>query len=144
MEIVTFRLPSPYWQQTCDLRLKVFVKEQGVPEELEIDELDQSALHIIAIKNGSVIATLRLFFKKDTAKLGRLAVEKFSRNKGVASQLMQYATEYCYQQNSKIIELGAQLTAKEFYKKRGYEEKGDVFMDAGIPHILMLKSITKE
>lgn len=142
MKILTFHLPSPYWQQTCDLRLKVFVEEQGVPEELEIDEYDQFSLHLIAVKNEKVIATLRLVFKKNTAKLGRLAVEKSERHKGVASQLMQYSVEYCHQQSCKMIELGAQVEAKEFYKKLGYQEKGDMFMDAGIDHVLMVKNIT--
>lgn len=141
IQYLSYQLPSPYWQQTSELRLQVFVAEQGVPEALELDEWDNSAQHFIAIKDQTVIATLRLVLKQDKAKLGRLAVLKSFRNQGIATELMQQAMQFCQQQSMTTITLGAQLTVQDFYAKLGYQTVGDIFDDAGIAHITMLKSV---
>ena len=141
MEYKTFQLPSPYWKQTCNLRLEVFVNEQGVPEELEIDELDLTAQHFIAINDNHIAGTLRLVFKGKIAKLGRLAVAKQERKKGIATQLIKNAEQFCQQRHIDKIRLGAQVSVKAFYRKLGYREEGEIFMDAGIPHIYMLKNL---
>ena len=142
MQYHTFQLPSNYWEQTCQLRLNVFVEEQGVPEELEIDEFDATAQHFIVIKNEQVIGTLRLILTESTAKLGRLVVKKSERHRGIASALMQEAELFCLQHKIRKIKLDAQITAKAFYQKLEYHEFGDIFLDAGIPHIRMIKMLS--
>lgn len=119
----------------------MFVEEQGVPESLEIDEFDATAQHFIAIQNKHVVATLRLVFKHKTAKLGRLAVAKEHRHQGIATRLMQQAHQHCRKLKLEKIELGAQIRVKSFYQKQAYQEVGNIFMDAGIPHILMVKDL---
>ena len=137
----TFQLPSCHWKQTKELRLAVFVDEQGVPEELEIDDNDATALHFIATLQHQLIGTLRLNFKRKTAKLGRLAIAKTYRHQGIATQLMQKAAHFCQYHDINKIELAAQVIAKDFYTKLQYRESGDTFMDAGIPHVLMIKHL---
>lgn len=141
MQYLHFQLPSTYWQQTRQLRLDVFVSEQGVPEALEIDEFDATCRHFVAIKKKSIVGTLRLIINKKTAKLGRLAVAKHARHQGIATQLMQQALLFCDEQGIKEIELGSQVTVKDFYQKLGFQTYGEIFMDAGIPHIHMSKSL---
>jgi predicted GNAT family N-acyltransferase len=140
---LSYSLPSPYWQQTCALRLQVFVIEQGVPENLELDAFDHMAQHFIAMQDKQVIATLRLLMHKHYAKLGRLAVSKPFRQQGIATQLMHKAASYCQQQGLQEIQLGAQLSVIEFYEKLGYYVVGDVFIDAGIAHINMIRTVEK-
>ena len=141
IQYLSYRLPSPYWQATSQLRLQVFVAEQGVPEALELDEWDQTAQHFIALKDHVVIATVRIIITDDEAKLGRLAVLKSCRKQGIATQLMQMATQFCQQNSITRIRLGAQVSVQDFYAKLGYQAVGDIFDDAGIPHITMLQNI---
>ena len=138
-----FQRPSLNWQATQQLRFDVFVTEQSVPESLEIDELDKTAEHFIAKDSNKIIATLRIVKLNNTAKLGRLAVAKAYRHKKIATRLITYAEDYCRQQGIDVIQLGAQITAKDFYKRLGYKEYGDIFIDAGIPHISMRKAILR-
>jgi predicted GNAT family N-acyltransferase len=141
IQYLSYRLPSTYWQQTAKLRLQVFVEEQGVPEDLELDEWDQTAQHFIALKNDRVIATVRILLKDNEAKLGRLAVLKSFRKQRIATQLMFMSTQFCQQQKITTIRLGAQISVQDFYAKLGYRAEGNIFNDAGIPHITMLKKI---
>ena len=139
---LSYRLPSPYWQASCQVRLDVFVAEQGVPAELELDEWDQKAHHFIALDADKVVATLRIILQDDTAKLGRLAVLKTFRRQGIATQLMHHAMQFCQQQGIHSITLDSQVSVQDFYTKMGYQTVGDIFADAGIPHITMVQNIT--
>jgi len=112
------------------VRLQVFVAEQGVPADLELDKWDQVAQHFIALHENKVIATLRILIKQDKAKLGRLAVLKPFRKQGIATQLMKNATQFCQQQAIHSIHLGSQVSVQDFYAKLGYHSVGDIFDDA--------------
>jgi predicted GNAT family N-acyltransferase len=123
------------------LRHEVFVLEQAVPPELERDELDETATHLVALRGDVVIGTLRIVAAGGHAKIGRMAVRATVRKLGTGSRLMERAAELVLQTGAHEIVLHAQLTAKEFYRRLGYREEGDIFEDAGIPHVVMRKTI---
>jgi predicted GNAT family N-acyltransferase len=123
------------------LRRDVFVIEQGVPEELEVDENDKVAAHLAALSDSHVIGTLRIMRHERTAKIGRMAVSAPSRKKGIGRELMEFAAAAASRDGAEEIILGAQLTACEFYRRLGYIEEGAVFDDAGIPHVMMRKKL---
>lgn len=115
-----------------EIRKEVFINEQQVPEKLEWDSEDSSALHCLAILNNIAIATGRL---QQDGQLGRMAVIKEFRHKGIGSKVLQYLIDR--QQLSKPIFIHAQKHAMEFYKIFNFEKDGNEFMEAGIPHYLM-------
>jgi predicted GNAT family N-acyltransferase len=123
------------------LRHEVFVVEQGVPEELEFDEDDKVATHLAALSDGHVIGTLRIVHRGRTAKVGRMAISASSREKGIGRKLMESAAATASHNGAGQIILGAQLIAREFYKRLGYVEEGAVFNDAGMPHVMMRKRL---
>ena len=122
------------------LRHAVFVVEQAVPVELEIDEYDAEAKHLVALRGDSeVVGTLRIVATDGMAKIGRLAVQADARRKGIGERLMQTAHAVARESRFDEIFLYAQVTATNFYVRLGYRAEGDVFDDAGIPHICMRK-----
>jgi predicted GNAT family N-acyltransferase len=141
--IVEIRATDPLMSAVCALRHEVFVVEQGVPEELEIDEDDKVATHLAALSDDHVIGTLRIVHHERTAKVGRMAVSASSRKKGIGRELMEFAAATASHGGADEIILGAQLTAREFYKRLGYVEEGAVFDDAGIPHVTMRKKLVR-
>lgn len=120
------------------LRREVFILEQGVPEDLEWDDKDETAVHFGIWQQGELLAYLRLV-KIDPlqAKLTRMAVKKTERGRGYGSELVGEIIEYCRNQGFSEIVLDAQLTARNFYQRLGFLAHGPVFWDAGIEHIAM-------
>jgi predicted GNAT family N-acyltransferase len=139
--IVVIRATDPLMSAVYALRREVFVIEQGVPEELEVDENDKVAAHLAALSDGHVIGTLRIIRHERTAKIGRMAVSAPSRKKGIGRELMEFAAAAASRDGAEEIILGAQFTAREFYRRLGYLEEGAVFDDAGIPHVMMRKKL---
>jgi predicted GNAT family N-acyltransferase len=139
--IVEVRATDPLTSAVLALRRQVFVVEQGVPEELEVDEDDKVAAHFAALSDGLVIGTLRIVLQECTAKIGRVAVSASSRKKGFGRGLMEFAAATVARGGAKEVILSAQLTARGFYKRLGYVEEGAVFDDAGIPHVMMRKRL---
>jgi predicted GNAT family N-acyltransferase len=124
------------------LRTQVFVVEQGVSQELEIDALDALAVHAIACQDGKVVGTGRLVINNNAeARIGRMAVNKSLRRRGVGTKVLEFLEREARVVGTKQILLHAQCRAKEFYTKHGYLERGDVFMEGGIEHIEMVKTI---
>lgn len=127
--------------QLIPIRTTVFIEEQRVPEELEWDNVDQSAVHLIASnqqKQCMGCARVSIHSNKNTAYIGRMAVLKTFRHQGVGRLLLQAALEYCLQQNVQIIALSAQTHAIGFYEKAGFKINSDAYMDAGILHVDMV------
>ncbi len=124
-------------QAVFALRLEVFVDEQNVPPEIEIDEEDADAIHIIAYRNGVAVGCGRIVFDENSAHIGRIAVKKEYRNTGVGSAVCRFIVDYCTKKGMEYIWLNSQLQAVRFYEKLGFKKKGDVFTEAGIPHIQM-------
>ncbi len=119
------------------LRVEVFVKEQNVPAELELDAEDAHALHIIAEEEGHVLGCARLLVSEREAHIGRLAVKRTHRGMGIGSAVCRFIIAYCGEKGFSRVWLNSQLHAVGFYETLGFEKKGEVFMEAGIPHIEM-------
>lgn len=127
-----------------DLRRDVFVREQQVPESLEQDEWDSTAIHFLAYASDLVVGTARLRpIGSKTAKVERVAVLAPFRRRGIGRALMEKIE--CYAKDLKMSEiiLHAQDHAVPFYKKLGYRVQGTPFMDAGIPHLKMSKQLSE-
>jgi predicted GNAT family N-acyltransferase len=121
------------------LRHLVFVEEQGVPVELEIDEHDAAAAyHFLGLIDGEPAATARICVFGDKAKIQRVVVLKQFRGRSLGRQLMQHLMEFARSKKlaPKIV-LDAQTYAVAFYESLGFETTGEEFDDAGIAHIHM-------
>ena len=129
------------------LRIEVFVKEQKVPIELELDEKDNSehTVHIGYFNDNKLIGVARLIdLDKDIIHIGRVVIDKEYRGQGIGRELI-IGCENIAQQILKrkiIIELSAQIQAENFYKSLGYNRVNDIiYLDAGIEHVDMMKEI---
>lgn len=131
------------------VRREVFVAEQGVPEEIEYDAYDATAVHVLAVRraDGVALGTGRLLYGADAAgktggaegvgSLGRLAVARTARGLGVGVALVRAIEEAARARGLIAVDLHAQTQALGFYERLGYEAYGDEFQDAGIPHLAM-------
>lgn len=132
------------------LRTEVFVNEQNVPKELELDEKDNSehTIHIGYFKDDKLIGVARLIdMDKDIIHIGRVAIDKNHRGEGIGYKLILGCEDIAKKVLNKdfTIELGAQLYAENFYKKLGYNRiNNNIYIEAGIEHIDMRKTITKQ
>lgn len=127
------------WSELCQaasaIRYEVFVHEQHVPLELELDEMDVLSVHALAVDaQGRGLATGRLL---PDGHIGRMAVLQAERKKGLGAQVLRALIEVAKRKAYPEVILGAQLHAKGFYVRQGFIEFGDVFMDTNIPHIMM-------
>ena len=131
------------WEEASEragaIRISVFVEEQGVPVELDWDDMDRSSWHALALTmDGAAVATGRLL---PDGHIGRMAVLKMARGTGVGAQvldaLMAKAAELGYPE----LILNAQTHAEPFYARAGFQRVGDAFEEAGIPHIEMRKRL---
>jgi predicted GNAT family N-acyltransferase len=125
------------------LRHEVFVVEQGVPLEEEIDAHDETdALHLVAVgEDGRVVATCRLVADGETVKLGRVAVAAAARRRGVASRLLEEGEARARALGARRIALAAQTGALALYERAGYTPYGERFLDAGIEHLMMARRL---
>lgn len=119
------------------LRHAVFVLEQNVPEELERDEYDATAMHIVAVGAGDVVGVLRIVDLGEHAKIGRVAVRHDWRGRGVARAMMVDAMERMRARGQSRFYLSAQVDALGLYEKLGFVAFGERFMEAGIEHLAM-------
>ena len=123
------------------LRLEVFVVEQNVPVDEEVDEHDETALHLVAVEDGRVIATARVVMEGDTAKLGRVAVARHARRRGIAGRLIAASEAHARAHGAARVALAAQTGALPLYEKAGYIAYGERFMDADLEHLMMEKRL---
>ena len=121
------------------VRFRVFVHEQSIPASEEVDADDAVATHAIAIENGQTIGAGRFVIRDGAAIIGRLAVDLPHRRRGIGAQLLQFLEQAARQQGATEFMLHAQEYIKHFYAARGYTERGEVFLEVGIPHIEMRK-----
>ncbi len=126
-------------QAAFSLRFEVFVDEQQVPREIELDGDDARALHLLADEDGQPVGCARLLFEQDgTAHIGRLAVRRSCRGKGIGAAICRFAIAYGRDRGYRCFWLHAQCAAAGFYEKLGFLPEGDVFDEAGMPHIKMV------
>ena len=122
------------------IRYAVFVEEQGIPAELEIDAYDPIAEHVLAFIDGQCVATARIYLDdKDAskAKVGRMAVLKEYRGQGIGTALLGEAIRTGLMQGASVFELHAQQSAVSFYAKLQFKPDGAIFDEVGIPHQCM-------
>ena len=121
------------------VREAVFIKEQHVPMELEWDGLDDTATHVVALdKDAQIIGTARMLAN---GHIGRMAVLPAWRHQGVGSAMLKELLLLAQQKQLTKVYLHAQTTAVGFYKQHGFEVAGEEFMDAGIPHRYMERTL---
>jgi|TARA_A100001391_G_scaffold113212_1_gene76167 predicted GNAT family N-acyltransferase len=134
-------LAVPVFSPLCNLgfalRREVFVVEQGVPQELEHDADDMTAIHIVGIMDGAVVAVARILFKPEHAKIGRVAIAKSHRGKKLGARLIEFAVQVAGENGQPRSYLESQADKTGFYAGLGFVAYGDEFMDAGIPHLRM-------
>jgi ElaA protein len=123
------------------LREDVFCGEQGVSLADERDGRDAEALHLVAVDSHEVVGTCRLLVAGETVKLGRMAVARAARRRGIASRLLQECEARARALGARRIALSAQTDALALYERAGYESYGERFMDAGIEHLMMEKRL---
>ena len=121
------------------IRTRVFIQEQGVPEELEWDGLDARCVHLVAVAAGEPVGTVRLL---PDAHIGRMAVLKDWRNKKVGAALLRGIIDIARKEGMRQVDLNAQTSARGFYEKHGFRSVGGEFMDAGIPHYHMMLALS--
>ncbi len=119
------------------LRLSVFVDEQNVPPEIEIDGEDEAAIHIIALDENATVGCARILLSERDAHIGRLAVRKDRRGEGIGAAICRFAVSLCRERGYEYIWLNAQLHAAGFYERLGFARCGETFIEAGIEHIKM-------
>ena len=138
--VFTIEITSWHQQQSHlnNIRAQVFILEQNVPEELEWDNEDETAIHALAWSQFDdstlAIGTARIIIKNKQAYIGRMAVLSQWRKQGIGSRILQACIDVCRQRGVKTIILNAQTYVLPFYHKAGFHITSEEFMDAGIPH----------
>ena len=134
---------TPAEREACyDIRKAVFVQEQAVPLELEMDEYDDLATHfLLRDAEGTPLATARLLDKHGLAKIGRVAVVQEARGQGLGRRLMQFVISEAQRRGFTEAVLDSQTYAIPFYERLGFVAEGEEFDDAGIPHFLMRRAL---
>jgi len=118
------------------VRFAVFVDEQQVPAEIEMDERDAECVHVLALEDGEPVGTGRVDVAKE-GKIGRVAVVAGSRRRGVGAALMEQLHAIAREHGLARCWCHAQVAAAPFYARLGYRASGEVFDEAGIPHVRM-------
>lgn len=128
-------------EKVYEVRKKVFVTEQKVPLDIEIDAYEDKAHHFLGTEDDQAISASRLRIVEDYGKLERICVLASFRGKSLGKQMIAYLEAFLIENNIFKSKLNAQSHAIEFYEKLGYEVISDEFMDAGIPHKTMIKHL---
>ena len=123
------------WQEArahaAPIRFTVFVEEQRVPREIELDEMDEQSVHAVAFENQLPVATGRLL---PDGHIGRMAVLLPWRNRGIGGRILKALMDEARRRGHREVALAAQVRAIPFYRAHGFAEEGGEYMDAGIPH----------
>jgi predicted GNAT family N-acyltransferase len=124
------------------IRIRVFVREQGVPAEIELDSDDERAVHFVACNEQRAVGTARLVMRGGSAKIGRMAVLKTHRRKQIGRRLLTRAISTAKKHGARKIYLHAQVAVIGFYESAGFRCVGPVFDEAGIAHRKMVLEAT--
>jgi len=130
------------YEDALHVRRLVFIEEQNVPEEEEIDEFEQESLHFVLYDDEKPVAAGRLrFIDEGVGKIERICVLPSYRGRGAGRMMMKAIEQHAKTTGASKVKLNAQTHAEPFYQKLGYETVSDIFMDAGIPHVAMVKPL---
>lgn len=135
-----FRLETGSWQllgtAASAVREAVFVIEQQIPASLEWEAADADYLHCVIFENDMPVATGRLL---PDGHIGRMAVLASHRGLGLGGRVLQALIDSAQARGQSKTLLNAQLSARPFYEKFGYQQEGELFMEAGIEHVAMVR-----
>ncbi|RLA10048.1 MAG: GNAT family N-acetyltransferase [Gammaproteobacteria bacterium] len=129
---------ADYQAQLAQVRTAVFVNEQGVPADIEMDAEDAQCHHLLALVDNQPVGTARLLAD---GRIGRLAVLKTFRGQGIGQQLLKAAVALADSVAMKSLYLHAQVQTLGFYQAEGFVADGEVFTEAGIRHQNMVLSL---
>lgn len=123
------------------IRQSVFVDEQGF--EVEFDDTDDKAVHLVGYDNGKPAAVCRFFYDDEHSShmIGRIAVVKELRGKHLGEQMVLAAEKFIKEAGGEKATLSAQLRVSGFYEKLGYTKSGSEYYDEYCPHVLMSKEL---
>jgi predicted GNAT family N-acyltransferase len=124
--------------QASAIRLAVFVEEQGVPREIEMDEIDAQCVHALAFEGGTAVGTGRLL---PDGHIGRMAILKPWRGRGIGSAILHSLIEAARRRGEREVMLSAQVHAVDFYRAHGFAPEGEVYEEAGIAHQAMIRAL---
>jgi predicted GNAT family N-acyltransferase len=127
------------------LRRDVFETEQNIPRPLDRDAYDFAADHVVAFDaKGRCVGTGRVVRTDSrSAQIGRMAVAKAERKHGVGGLVLEALERMAAMRGISELSVNSQLPAERFYANRGFVRAGDVFLDQGVPHVVMKKSLVK-
>jgi predicted GNAT family N-acyltransferase len=129
-------------QEAFEVRRRVFVREQGIPDCPVFDGRDREAVHMVVKDGARIIGTARVRFLGDNqAKLERMAILKPYRRKGIGREMVQFLDGVWKDRQVRRVIIHAQLEVVPFYKSCGFEQVGLPFEEAGIKHIEMHKQL---
>ena len=120
------------------IRFTVFVQEQRVPAEIELDDMDARSVHAVAYENGTPVGTGRLL---PDGHVGRMAVLENFRNRGVGAAMLKRLIDAARERGDRQVALSAQVHAGRFYRAHGFVEEGAEYLEAGIRHQAMRKAL---
>ncbi|AFZ13746.1 GCN5-related N-acetyltransferase [Crinalium epipsammum PCC 9333] len=124
------------------IRKAVFQLEQGIDSTLDFDGEDEKHEHILAYLDDQPVGTARIkYLDNKTAKIERLAVLSEVRGQGIAKKIMASALDFLTQKGFIKVLIHAQEYVKGLHEKLGFEQVGEIFEEAGIPHVKMIKMI---
>lgn len=135
--ILEVPLQSELGQLGLALRRRVFCDEQHVPLEIERDQYDAAATHVVALVEGNVAGVLRIVFLPEHAKFGRVAVDATYRRRGVARTMMEFAMELARTRGERRFYLISQLDKAGLYEGLGFKAFGAPVEEGGLPHLAM-------
>jgi predicted GNAT family N-acyltransferase len=138
---VVFGNSEKLWNDAVSVRRAVFVEEQHVPEELEIDEFENEATHFVLYDGEKAVGAGRFRTIDSIGKIERICVLPDYRNRGAGRLIMESIEQFARENGITKAKLNAQTHAEHFYEKLGYKTVSDIFMDAGIPHVTMIKQL---
>lgn len=128
-------------EEAYRIRKMVFVDEQQVPIEEEIDDLESESIHFLLIEHEEPVGAGRFRTVDGYGKVERICILKDKRNGGAGTAIMEGIEDYAKKEGFKKLKLNAQTQAIPFYQNLGYETISEEFLDAGIPHKTMAKNI---
>lgn len=120
------------------IRFTVFVEEQGVPREIELDEQDPLSIHAVVFEDRRPVATGRLL---PDGHIGRMAVLKEWRNRGIGALMLKRLIDCAKERGDREVALSAQVRAVPFYLANGFVTEGDEYLEAGIRHQAMKRRL---
>ncbi|HVY50368.1 MAG TPA: GNAT family N-acetyltransferase [Devosia sp.] len=135
--VLSVPLQSDLGRLALELRRRVFVDEQRVPLDIERDEHDAAATHVVALLEGNVAGVMRIVFLPQHAKFGRVAVDRAYRRRGIAQAMMQFAMALARERGETRFYLTSQLDKVALYEKLGFIAFGERFEEGGLPHRAM-------